>query len=191
MEDPDKLKQDLAIVEMMAAEMEEYLRSDVLFWPMQRGDFPRLTLGGFLMRRHRLLALENLLDVGERRRLAQAMDTYRIALAGGVVRFEDRANEELDVRLRQWERFLSSRQDGEGGSVAYYAASVETRVMLTALVDELETGPYQLPARAIDKLALLDRQLRANWREGAFIWPAAWRPAYPPDDYWWLYGLPA
>ncbi len=191
MEDLERLKQDLAIVEMMAAEMEEYLRSDVLFWPMQRGDFPRLTLGGFLMRRHRLLALEDLLDEGERRRLAQAMETFQKGLAGGLVRFENRANEELEVRSRQWERFLSSRQEGEGGSAAYYAASVETRAMLAALVDELQTGPYQLPARTVEKLALLDRQLRANWRTGDFVWPAAWQPAYPPDDYWWLYGMPA
>ena len=32
----DKLRDDLKILEAMAAEMDEYLRSQVLFWPMSQ-----------------------------------------------------------------------------------------------------------------------------------------------------------
>lgn len=187
----EKLKQDLVIIEAMASEMDEYLTSDVLFWPMERGDLPRLTLGGYLMRRHRLAALSALLDEGERNRLQAATTLYREALAGKIVRFENRAHEELAVRMRQWERFLNSNSGSEGSLAAYYATSVETRAMIASLVDELQSGPFQLPERTLEQLALFDRQLHAHWRTGEFVWPDDWRPAYPPDDYWWLYGRPA
>ena len=46
----------------MAAEMDAYLKSDVLFWHMSASRMPALTLGGYLMRQHRLLILRKLLS---------------------------------------------------------------------------------------------------------------------------------
>ena len=59
--DNNKLTRDLSILVAMAAEMETYLNSDVLFWHMSTSHMPALTLGGYLMRQHRLLALRDLL----------------------------------------------------------------------------------------------------------------------------------
>src|SRR5688500_2426298 len=55
-----RLSEDLEVLEAMAAEMNEYLKSEVLFWPMRQGNLPRLTIGGYLMREHRLRALAEL-----------------------------------------------------------------------------------------------------------------------------------
>ena len=57
----NKLMRDLSILAAMAAEMEAYLNSHVLFWHMSSSRMPALTLGGYLMRQHRLLALRSLL----------------------------------------------------------------------------------------------------------------------------------
>ncbi len=191
MEGLAKLKQDLVILETMAGETAEYLQSDVLFWPLQGANLPRLTLGAYLLRRHRLFALQELLDEDERRRLSAAVQEFQAALAGSIVRVENRAIEELEVRLRQWERHLNGYAGEERSNRAYYATSVETRAIMEALLNELEAGPYQLPARLPERRDLLDSHLRSRWRSGPFIWPEAWRPAYPKAAYWWLYGVPA
>lgn len=185
----EKLIKDLNILEAMAAEMDDYLRSDVQFWPLQNGDLPRLTLGGYLMRQHRLSALVNLLADADKARLTAAMETFREALVEKIVRFETKAQDELDLRLRKWERFLREL-GGEASSPAYYATSVETRAMIAALITQLQIAPYQLPARTQERIAVMDRQLRGRFRSGEFVWPEAWKPAYTKDRYWWLYGLP-
>ena len=188
MEGVERLEQDLEILEAMAAEIDDYLRSDVLFWPMRRSDLPRLTLGGYLLRQHRLLELRDLLGMEERERLHEAIKVYHDALEEKVVRTERKAHEELEARLRQWNEYL--REIKRGVNVAYYASAVETRAMIEALLAQMRTAPYRLQDQIPQKLALLDRELSRIWDRGEFVWPEAWQPAYPQDQFWWLYGQP-
>ncbi|MGH2538217.1 MAG: hypothetical protein ACRDHL_12540 [Candidatus Promineifilaceae bacterium] len=184
----DKLSHDLEVLEAMAAEMDEYLRSDVLFWPMGRANLPRLTLGGYLMRQHRLLALRDLLDADQRARLEAAVERFDQALSDKIVRSEARATQELAARVRQWGEFMKDLGWDSGG--AHYPSAVETRAMIAALMDKLSSPPYRLEEEATRALGAHDRYLRNNWQPGAFIWPEGWQPAYPEAAYWWLYGLP-
>jgi hypothetical protein len=184
----EKLKQDLKTLEAMSAEMDAYLRSDVLFWPMRQSDLPRLTLGGYLMREHRLLELRDLLDADEQKRLHEAVSQYHEALQEKIVRLETKAHEELEARQRQWQEYLREVKRGQG--VDYYETSVETRAMIAALTAQLKVEPYELQPRIAQRTALLDRELRRYWEPGAFVWPQAWEPAYPETIYWWLYGRP-
>jgi hypothetical protein len=185
-----KLREDLEVLEAMAAEMNEYLMSEVLFWPMRKGNLPRLTIGGYLMREHRLRALADLLSEEERQRLAAAVEQFNQALVEKVVRFERRANEELPARLRQWGEYLRDLKGEARASAGYYPSAVETRAIIDALVDKLERPPYQLEQNALQPLAMLDQNLRAHWQPGDFVWPDGWQPAYPQTRYWWLHGLP-
>lgn len=188
MEGMEKLQKDLVALEAMAAEMDEYLRSDILFWPMAQSDLPRLTLGGYLMRQHRLLGLRDLLTMQEQDRLHRAINQYYKALEEKVVRFETRAHEELEARLRQWQSYIGEVRGGSG--IAYYESAVEPRAMIEALIAQLRVQPYELQPELPQKLALLDRQLRQIWEPGEFIWPHEWKAAYPPEKFWWLYGHP-
>jgi hypothetical protein len=188
MDGSEKLDRDLVVLEAMAAEMDEYLRSDVLFWPLRGSDLPRLTLGGYLMRQHRLLELRDLLSMPEQERLHATISRYLDALEEKVVRFENRAHEELEARLRQWREYLRDVKNGSG--VAYYPTAVETRAMIRALISQLRVNPYQLNDDIPPQVALLDRELSRFWEPGQFVWPFDWRPAYPQAEYWWLYGRP-
>lgn len=188
MEGTEKLQKDLAALEAMAAEMDEYLQSDVLFWPMAQGDLPRLTLGGFLMRQHRLLELRDLLSMQQQDRLHKAINQYHKALEEKVVRFEEKAHEELAARLRQWQTYLGEAKQGTG--VAYYESAVEPRAMSQALIAQLRVQPYELQSELAQRVAMLDRELRQIWEAGDFIWPEEWKPAYPRKKFWWLYGHP-
>lgn len=181
MDGSEKLDRDLAVLEAMAAEMDEYLRSDVLFWPLRGRDLPRLTLGGFLMRQHRLLELRDMLSMAEQERLHETIRRYHHALEEKVVRFEQKAHAELEARLRQWREYLRDVQGGSGA--AYYPTAVETRAMIRALVSQLRVSPYQLDDELPPQIALLDRELSRYWEPDDFVWPFDWRPAYPQAKY--------
>lgn len=189
-EETGKLGQDLKILQAMAAEMDDYLRSDILFWPLGDTSFPRLTLGGYLMRQHRLDALRQQLDVGDQDRLDAAERRFDAALVEKVVAFEKKAHTEIRARLRQWNEYLKELRDPSLGAGNYYGSAVETRAMLAALLNKLESPPYELDRRVLNELASLDRVLANYWVAGEFIWPEEWAPAYPRQPYWWLYGQP-
>ena len=187
----EKLQRDLSIMEEMAAEMDEYLKSETLFWPLIKGgDLPRLTLGGYLMRQSRLKLLRDLLEPNGLERLDAAIEKFNHALVEKIVRFETKAHEELQARLRQWGEYLKdlSRESGSYGD--YYVAAVEARVMIAVLLDKLAMPPYQLDGRVLDQLSAYDRVLRNYWQPGEFVWQDGWQQAYPKNKYWWLYGSP-
>jgi hypothetical protein len=185
-----KLVTDLTILEAMAAGMNDYLMSKTLWQTIQIG-MPQLTLGGYLMRQHRLLALSDvLLNESERARLKEAVSQFDQALRGKETYFEQKAQRELDARLRQWSEYLRELEGEDAEGAAYYPSSVETRAMIAALIDKLQTDPYRLESDILSKIDLLDARLRQRWTGGEFVWPSEWQPAYPRDRYWWLYGRP-
>lgn len=185
----EHLKQDLIALEAMAAEMEDYLKSEVLFWPLQHGGLPRLTLGGYLMRQHRLLALRNSLNMDEQSRLYAAINTFNQSIKEKVVRLEQRAHQELHARLRQWLEYFKDLQQSKGAS-AYFASSVEIRAIIEAIIHQLQIAPYQIDPQICQELAQLDAQLANQWQPDKFVWSVEWEEAYPKGAYWWLYGHP-
>ncbi|MBP6016477.1 MAG: hypothetical protein KA586_07125 [Candidatus Promineofilum sp.] len=186
----ERLAQDVAVLSAMAEQMPEYLDSDILYWPSPRGGMPALTLGGYLLREQRLLALSNLLTSDQRAEVAQAMTQFNQALAGRVVRFEQKAHHELEARLRQWEEYLKDMDRGVFDRSSNYGTAVETRAIIQALLDRLQMPPYHVEARPQQHLATLDTRLRGRWQPGEFVWPAEWAVAYPQAAYSWLYGSP-
>lgn len=189
-EENERLGQDVAVLSAMAEQMPEYLDSDILFWPAPRGGMPALTLGGYLLREHRLLALAGLLTVEQQMEVNEALTRFNQALANRVVRFEKKAHHELEARLRQWEEYLKDMDRGTFDRSSNYATAVETRAIIQALLNRLGMPPYRTEARPEQHLATLDTRLRGRWQPGDFVWPAAWEPAYPREAYWWLYGSP-
>lgn len=188
--DADKLTRDLSILAAMSAEMDRYLDSEVLFWQMSAAGMPALTLGGFLMRQYRLLALRDLLSSDQLTTLESAVTAYNQAIAERIVRLEKKAHRELEARIRQWGEYLKDVDRGVATSKSNYTTVVEVRVMISAIMEQLALAPFALAERMPQQISLLDSQLRRYWKAGDFVWPAEWEPAYPPGEYWWLYGKP-
>lgn len=189
-DDIQKLKEDLLILVAMAEEMDAYLQSDVLFWPMATGGLPKLTLGGYLMRQHRLLALSELLTEAEQVQLDTAVVTFNKALVEKIVRLETKAHKELGARNRQWHEYLKDLERDKVANVSSYATAVDTRAMIDAILDKLQMPPYELNPDMLKEVRLLDNRLAQRWTSGEFVWPEAWQPAYSRRAYWWLYGSP-
>lgn len=185
-----KLKRDLAILEAMAEDMNDYLISQTLFWPLSDSSMPRLTLGGYLMRQHRLDVLRDWLDPEEQIRLDKAINKYNEALVEKIVRFEKRAHDELHARLRQWSEYLKDVGNESTSAGDYYSSAVDTRLVISHLIEKLEMPPYELDKRVLAELSAYDVALRNYWLSGDFVWYPEWKPAYPKESHWWLYGRP-
>jgi hypothetical protein len=184
------LQNDIGVLERMVAEMEDYLKSECTHWVMGDRELPRLTLGGYLMREHRLLFLCKDLQVVDQQRLQRAVTQFEQTLEERVVQFEKRAHQELRDRLREWVGHLRSMTTFKTERLANYTNVVDTRVVIEVMVDRLQRPPYRLERQVLEEMEVLDQNLGNRWQEGEFIWPAIWRPVYPREKYWWLYGHP-
>lgn len=182
------LERDLMILEAMVKDLDAYLMSESMWWAMAQSDMPRLTLGGCLMRRHRLLILQNQLDREQQKRLVAAIQQFDEVLDEKVIRFEYRAHQELRARISEWAGNLRELKSNVMAEIEHYANVVDTRVVITATLDKLQEPPYQPAEKITQELAHLDQNLRNRWQAGEFIWPLVWKPAYPRDKYWYLYG---
>ncbi len=184
-----KLQKDLEIAEQMAERMADYLRTSALFGKMPV-HLPALTLGGYLMRQHRLLALREALSPDEQERLTRTVQLFFGSLQERVVQSEARAHQEFEARLRQWKEAIRDLRRDSRGNAGYYPTTVEVRAMLTSLHEMLTTPPYRFEPTLLERLDMLDAGLRAVWIPGPFVWPEEWQPAYPREKYWYLYGQP-
>ncbi len=184
------LLHDLLILEEMAANMDAYLVSDAREWTIPRSNMPKLTIGGYLMRQHRLLALENQLKLDDPNRLKNTIKLFDQALVEKVVRFETRAHQELHSRIGEWVGHLRDMGRRSSTEVNFYAGVVDTRVVITSLIDKLEMKPYELESGVKEEVYHLDQNLKQRLVDHEFIWDAVWKPAYPKGKYWWLYGCP-
>lgn len=183
------LDKDLKIIEDMAAEMADYLKSDQIFWPKIDNKLVQPTIGGFWLRRHRLEALkDSLLDTSQRQRLDRAIHRFDEACADDSQEFEQKASRELEARVRQWAEALHELQEDDPPSMAYYKSDIEVRAIIEAMLDHLDSIPTEAETTIFKEVGTLDRQLKKRWIDGNFIWPNGWEAAYPRQKYWWLYG---
>lgn len=181
---------DLSILEEMAAHMDAYLMSDAKEWSLPRLNMPKLTIGGYLMRQERLLALKTELKEEDLNRLSEAIKLFDEALVEKVVRFETRAHQELHTRIGEWVNHLRDLGRRSSIEVNYYVGIVDIRVVITCLMEKLQTRPYRLDTSILEEMRELDHNLRQRLVDHSFIWDSVWEPAYPRDKYWWLYGYP-
>ena len=137
--------EDRKYLEAALPELQTYLLSDTLFYPLTH-PLPRLTLGGLLLAQRRLHAYEDVspLDL----RLDTLRSKWRVA-------WEQKAIQEVAIRLTLWGNYLKEHRNNEELG-DYYSHEVRLRVILGLLSAELGSEP--------DELIALDQLLRAKFR---------------------------
>lgn len=165
---------DQHFLEQALPQLQEYLLSDELYWALG-GDLPRLTPGNLLLALARLEAVNPAPALAYRRQLETLQVQWASAWMKKVAR-------ETANRLRLWSQALEERNHAEGQSRAVYAADVRGRVILQLLLKENPNAPEGAA------LAELDQLLRARLVSGDFVWEDVYRPAFAPDEFWFLYG---
>jgi hypothetical protein len=182
--------QDLTVLEAMVADIGRYMISDATHWPMSQEGMPKLTIGGCLMRQERLQALRPQLAFSDQARLDGAIDAFNDCLNEQVVRFEKKAHDELHTRLREWTTFLRNATSKIATKKRHYVDVVDTRIVMTALINKLSQAPYRLNPQIVQDVEQMDNRLKGQWQTAQFILDPVWEKAYPSDVYWWLYGWP-
>jgi len=181
---------DLEFLQAACEEVEAYLLSKQLFWPINASSplgepaFPLLTLGGLLLSIKKSQARE--LNPGQSAIFIKTDKSIEMVKSRWRVAWGHKAQREFLSRLRQWENYMDElRQDPEIHG-DYYAQEIRTRAILDFLMPEMDppVGAY------LDLLTGLDRVLREVLKPTNFIWPTDLVAGFPKESYWYLWGLP-
>lgn len=181
---------DLALLEAMLEALPDYLTQSELYYPLNNPYWPRLTLGGVLLRLRRVEAAYNRLDDSQREAVQRILVRFNEIIQEYKSHLVARVHAEYQARLRQWDHYLSELEHDPHQHADFYSSEVENRLILQLLEEFLTSS--QVSAASPDRARLdeLDRHLAENWQEGDFILPLAVQSAYTAADDWWLYGRP-
>ena len=175
---PSARDADRRYIEAALPEMQDYLLSDELYWPLGgiQASQMRLTIGGLLLALRRTEAR----DAAGAAALGSQVEVLRHRWRAA---WEAKARREAQSRLEQWTHFLDDVRQAREANAQDYRGQVRVRVMLALLLADLPP----LPAVSAS-LEGLDRLMRAGFVPGEFLWEQALRSAFPQDPFWYLYG---
>jgi hypothetical protein len=186
------IEYDLRYLQAGVADLENYLLSNEVFWPVDirppagEPGYPQLTLGGLLLARQRLTSYTMPSKQDARfKEITAEMDNLR---SRWRVAWEKKAAHSFSVRIKMWRDYIEEYRQQPQDNADRYPYEVRLRTMLTLLKPDLGTQA----AAEVDLLSILDNFLDTVIIVGSFIWEPELEPGFPENDYWYLYGrLPA
>jgi len=183
---------DLRFLRAALPQMEAYLLSNVVYWPIgvhsPAGEppYPQLTTGNVLLAELRsqvsATAGQQLM---ERKNFSQQLEEIR---SHWTVAWMKKTRQEFRARLNLWRDYLVEYRENPNANYDRYSYEVSRRVLLELLSIEND----QIPPPDLDLLSSLDLIVKEYFRIGEFIWQSEWTPIFPESRFWFLYGfLPA
>jgi len=182
------LENDLAFLQASTPVLEEYLLSDLLYYPVTglrgrqlSGDTTRLTLGNLLLSQKRLSSVTLPADTSAQfsdlsRQITQIQSQWRS-------RWNIKIQQEIPNRLMLWKNYLSDWGEGSKSRSGDYPYNVRLRVILELLLKETDELLVQEKAA----LRSLDQRLKGKGMPGTFVWDETFTPGFPSDKFWYLY----
>jgi hypothetical protein len=147
---------------------------------------PKLTIGGLLMRLHRLSLLDKLLSDEQRERLDKAHQEVDKVKQEWLTAYTNKITHELRLHINEWKQLLNECGQDQNECREMYPSVVEKRVMAQVLADEARALNTLTPE--IEKrLQGIDSQMQGYFKSGSFIWDQRLQSAYPQDQYGFLY----
>jgi hypothetical protein len=179
---------DLRYMQAAVNQLEDYLLSEVLFWPIGvrpptgTPSYPKLTLGGLLLARARAKAMLN--SAPDIQKFEQLDTDMNRARTKWIVNWAKKAVREFQARLTLWGNYIEDYRMDPDSQYDRYAYEVSRRVQLELLGHESSS----IPTSAFDLLKNLDFFLQTNFVTGQFIWENNLKSGFPADPFWYLYG---
>jgi hypothetical protein len=188
------IARDAALCTAMADEMEDYLKSNVLFWEPDRrrtggADLPKLTLGGLTLATRRLETLRHHLNPDQLRALARAGQELAFHKHEWRTRYQTKLARDLRSRLDAWAWYLDDCERQGKSAIVHYPHQVETRAKIDLLLDEATEVELEV-TKSRQRQIVLDKQLRADFLPGDFCWLDPLAAGFPRDRFWYLWGQP-
>ena len=179
------LDRDVKTAGEMAARLKPYIYEEELYGQMP-GDLPKLTVGGLLMRLHRLSAILGELASKQREVVQEAQKKLDEIRRDWAVALEGKVQREFQARLTSVDQFVNECSENPRNCLDNYPNAAEKRVILQSLADEAEGHGY-LTDQMKGALSVMDNKLHRYLSKGDFIWDKRLEKAYLPDKYWFLY----
>lgn len=177
---------DLRYLQAGLAELQSYLLSDELFWPVNASSevgeppYPKLTPANLLYYRARLAARPHE-NVAGRAEVEAGLDAL---ITQWRSHWKAKLGREFSSRLRQWLHYVNEVHEKPQTQAPFYATEVRLRALLGLL--EAALGKDLPPEASL--LAAADSRLRTHFEPGPFVWEAELQAAFPQPAYWFLYG---
>ncbi len=182
---------DFIYIRTSVRDLEEYLLSGVLYWPLSvkgKGKLPpgatQLTIGNLLLSLKRLKAAAptEKAEIDEISRIAEEVQGARRRWKSNWYK---KAGEEVRSRLKQWDHYISELSSGENKH-GDYPYNIRQRAILGLLIEDSDYPG--LSDRAY--LDALDHRLIGHSRPAPFVWDETLQAGFPEDAYWYLYRAP-
>jgi hypothetical protein len=158
-----KLDQDLQYLDAGLPELQDYLLSKVLYWPLSASrSLPSLTLGGLLLARQRLGPRAD----SQAAQIESLRSKWRTA-------WDAKASHEVRARSDLWKNYLQDYRESPESYVGEYAQQVRNRAMLALLGEESDPS---------------DEFVKSKFVFGDFIWENECAQNFPRDVFWFLFG---
>jgi hypothetical protein len=179
---------DWRYLKTAADDLESFILAPQDSWPIagtdRRGgprDTGRLTIGYLMLARQRLKALPQ--DDPRQDALREANERIDQVRTRWRANWGRKAEKEFNKRLNLWNNYVNDLLDDTGRQLSGYPEASRWRVMLKFLKDEAA----RIDPAGIAAVNGLDRRLRTVGRDGPFVWEPEIEPAFPQEDYWYLY----
>ncbi len=179
---------DLAYLREGTSQLEEYLFSKELYWPIgisaPAGDtpYPRLTLGGILLAQARAHAWS--LESRQRDELNRLDERIGDVRSRWRELWARKSAHGFRARLNLWRDYLEEYRHDPLDNFSRFHYEVHRRVMLHLLASETN----QIPPAQSDLLQALDQVVQAKFIPGEFVWEQELSNGFPSETYWYLYG---
>lgn len=178
---------DLRYLKAGVEELESYLLSDHMYWPLdaktrpEEPVFPNLTLGNLLLAEARLKARQA--SPEQQAQLDEVLRTLDQLRAHWRVAWSKKAEQSIQNRLKMWVDFIDEYSRAPEANADRYAYEVQRRVMLDLLLAD-----ENAPEGVVELLGKLDALVKTFLVPGDFIWEAELQDGFPRNKYWYLYG---
>jgi hypothetical protein len=182
------LDRDVHVIELMAANLTPYIYESELYGVMP-GDYPRLTVGGLLMRLHRLSALNKQLSLKQQITMNEAQHLLEEVRRKWAVAYEGKIQQEIKARMINLAQCLTECEENPASCVENFPSAIEKRVMVEVLKDEAETRSVWTDELK-GLLTSIDKRIHRCAVKDEFCWDPRVQPAYPPEKFWFLYVHP-
>lgn len=176
-----KFEHDLNYVRLAIPDLEEFLLSKEIFWPLPSAPteigqpgLEQLSLGLLRLSVARLQAEPENEEVTQ---LAAEMVDVRGRWRSN---WSKKSVREFGVRIAQWRRALDDLRERN----AAYKRDIRLRAILELLREDMLPGdePVEYPV-----LVGLDHILRGSGVPGEFVWDEGLQAAFPDPQFWFLY----
>ena len=174
---------DLAYLRLAVPDLQDYLFSHELFWPLPSAPaslgvpgLGQMTLGGVALALARVKCQSTAQAAEFEGKIELVRERWRS-------NWSKKAAREFSSRVGLWSRTLDDILGLSEGKRAGFPAQVRVRVMLDLLTGEMAP---ETP-REIAQLASLDARLRGVGQPGPFIWEPVFSACFPENPYWYLY----